>query len=358
VKLEPEKSIEKPLVLITGEESALRKLALERLLEAAQVLPDDFDLQTFDGDTHPNDWLAAAGTAPFLAERRVVIVRHVLRCDLDRAKGVSFKLPASALLVLVADDESGDDDRQRRLKTYRTGWEKLVKEAGGNQITCTVDSGAIKDLVRAELAKSDKRITDRGLDILSEMCAGSASRALEEVPKLVAYVEPEKTVQESDVNEVVVPAREWNVFKLVDSVVEGDVGESLRQLRILVGSPQKAEDAAFRNILPQLSRSLRLLWQARVCIDAGAQPGNPPEAVRVALLSKPNLATEKDFVRNKAMRTARRVSLEQISAMLTLLSNADSMLKGQLPSFSAMETLEQTVLKMAEVARPKLATAR
>jgi DNA polymerase III delta subunit len=148
------------------------------------------------------------------------------------------------------------------------------------------------------------------------------------------------------------------VFKLVDSVTEGDLAEALRQLRILVGSPQKAEDAAFRTILPQLSRSLRLIWQARVCADAGVQPGNAPESVKNALLTKPNLASEKDFVRNKAMRAARRISLPQIAEMLSVLSDADSKMKGLLPAFSAMETLEQTVLKMAEVARAKAGAGR
>ena len=355
MKLDPAKAIEKPVVMLTGDEGALRRVALDRILEAAEVTPDDFDLQTFDGDVHPNEWLAAAGTSPFLAARRVVIVRHLLRCDLDYGKAANFKgLPPSALLILIADDESGDEDRQRRLKTWRTGWEKIVKDATGSLVVCNVQAGELKDLVRAELGGFDKKISERALDVLSEMCAGSASRALEEVPKLAAYVEPEKNVQESDVREVVMPSREWNVFKLVDSVIEGDVGEALRQLRILVGTPQKAENAAFRNILPQLSRSLRLLWQARVCIDAGVQPGSASSDVREAFLSKPNLATEQEFVRNKAMRSARRTSLTQISEMLQLLADADCAIKGMLPSFSAMETLEQTVLKMADVAKAKV----
>lgn len=356
MKLDAAKALAQPLVLISGDEGALRKTTLSRLLDEAGVQPDDFDLQTFDGDSAPGEWIAAAGTSPFLAERRVVIVRHLLRCDLDRAKTASLKgLPASALLILMADDEAGDEDRQRRLKSIRTGWEKIVKDAGGAVIQCKVDSKDARDLLKLEAAQADKKITDRAIEVLLEMCAGSASRTLEEIPKLIAYVGAEKTIQESDVREVVMPSREWNVFKLVDSVVEGDVGESLRQLRILVGSPGKAEDAAFRNILPQLSRSLRLIWQARVCQDAGVQPGQASGDVAASLLSKPNLAGEQDFVRNKAMRTARRLNLGQITEMLALLSDADARLKGILPSFSGIETLEQTVLKMAEVARPKLA---
>ena len=355
MKLEPQKSIESPLVMISGDESALRRHALEQLLVAAEVQPDDFDLQTFEGETDSVEWIASAGTAPFLANRRTVIVRHLLRMDLDRVKENDFKnLPSSALLILIADEENGDEDRQRRLKSWRTAWEKLVTKAGGNVIKCDVNPKEVKDLVRAEVGKVDKKITDRALETLTEMCAGNASRALEELPKLIAYVEPEKNIQESDVKEVVMPSREWNVFKLVDSVVDGDVGESLRQLRILVGSPQKAEDAAFRNILPQLSRMLRLIWQARVCVDAGVQPANANDYIKSSFLTRPNLMTEQEFVRGKALRAARRMTLDQVGEMLQILSDADAGIKGMLASFSAMETLEQTVLKMAEVARAKV----
>lgn len=354
MKLDAPKSIGSPLVMISGDESALRRYALEQLLQAAEVQPDDFDLQTYEGDTDHIDWIASAGTAPFLGNRRAVIVRHVLRMDLDRVKPDAFKgLPPSALLILVADDENGDEDKQRRLKSWRNAWEKLVTKSGGDVIKCDVNPKEVKDLVRSEIAKSDKRITDQALETLTEMSAGNASRALEELPKLVAYVEPEKTIQESDVREVVMPSREWNVFKLVDSVVDGDVGESLRQLRILVGSPQKAEDAAFRNILPQLSRMLRLIWQARVCVDAGVQPANANEYIKASFLSRPNLMGEHEFVRGKALRAARRMTLDQVGEMLQILSDADAGIKGMLASFTAMETLEQTVLKMAEVARPK-----
>lgn len=343
--------------MLSGDESALRRHALEQLLEAAGIQPDDFDLQVYEGDTDSIEWLASVGTAPFLAERRTVVVRHLLRMDLDKVKPAGFKgLPASGLLILVADDESGDDDRQRRLKNWRNGWEKLVTSAGGKVIKCDIKSGEVKDLVRSELGKSDKRITERALDVLTEMCAGSASRAIEELPKLVAYVEPEKTIQESDVREVTMPSREWNVFKLVDSVVEGDVSEALRQLKILVGTPKKAEEAAFQNILPQLSRMMRLIWQARVCVDAGVQPGNAPDGVRASFMSKPNLGSEQDFVKTKALRAARRMTLGQIAEMLQILSDADAGIKGMTPNFfNAMETLEQTVLKMADVARPKTA---
>ena len=110
MKLDVDKAVAAPLVMITGDESALRRLALDHILESIGIQSDDFDLQSYEGDSDPVDWVASAGTSPFLADRRVVVVRHLLRCDPDRGKSVSFKgLPSTALLILIADDENGDD---------------------------------------------------------------------------------------------------------------------------------------------------------------------------------------------------------------------------------------------------------
>lgn len=354
MKLDVQKAVAHRLVMLSGEESALRRSALALLLAEAEVPADDFDLQSYDADTPALDWLASAGTAPFLAKRRTVVVRHLLRSDPEMAASPSWSsLPEYAFLVLVVDDEQGDDERQRKHRSIRTAWEKLVSVSGGLVVKCDASPGDLRDLVRASAAEAGKRISDRAVETLSEFTGASASRAVEEVPKLIAFVGDEGTIQESDVKAVVVPSREWNVFKLVDASVAGDAAEALRQLRILVGSATKAEGVAFSAILPQLSRSLRLVWQARVCLDARERLDSISDHTRAAMLRKPNLANEKEYIQGKAVRAAKRCDLEQIGRMLAIVADVDAKLKGLLPSLSAIETLEQAVLKMASAGSPR-----
>src|SRR5471030_1348080 len=119
MSFQPEKALKNRLILLEGEEEAWRQTALQELLAAAQIQRDDFDLQTFSADeSKPKDWFAAAGTSPFLADRRTVIVRHLLRLGIEELTGTKPKeLPPTALVILVADDETGDDNKQARLKT-------------------------------------------------------------------------------------------------------------------------------------------------------------------------------------------------------------------------------------------------
>lgn len=338
------------VVLLSGEEDALRTRALTELVEAATA-EDDFDLETFDaGDTGPTQWSASAGTAPFLSARRTVIVRHLLRCD-DLATAGWAQLPPTALLILVADDEGGDENKQRRLGTVRGQWEKAVKACGGYIEEFKTNPKELLDSIRQEAARLGKRISPQAGETLAEMCGGSLSRALGELEKLALFAGENETISDHDVRSVVMPSREWNVFRMTDAAISGDAAEALRQLRILVGSQSKAEDAAHSRILPTLSRQLRLIWQARLILDAKADPENLPDTVSRLLPDNPNFAKQAPFVKTKAVRTARAITLPQLATCMRLVSDADARLKGMLPSYSAMESLEQMLLQMVQTVR-------
>ncbi|RYG86987.1 hypothetical protein EON77_02890, partial [bacterium] len=199
--LKIDKALKSSVVLLHGEEEALRRRALADLLAAAGVGPDDFDLATIVADASPvAEWIASASTSPFLAERRVVVVRNVLRIDprlvssekanrpaRDRFVADLKSLPASGLLVLVADEESGSDDRLRRLGSARTALAKIVEEAGGTSAEFKADPKAAKTVIGSELTRLNRRMSPAAMDALLAMTGGSASRAMEEIEKLALY---------------------------------------------------------------------------------------------------------------------------------------------------------------------------
>ncbi len=336
--------------MLSGDEDILRIRALQELSHAA-TLEDDFDLQVMDaGENGPMDWSASAGTTPFLSSRRTVVVRHLMRRDEIETAGWA-NLPATALMVLVADDETGDDSKQSRLGTLRGKWEKAVKAVGGHVEEFKTDPKQLAESIRQEAIRLGKKLSPKAAETLAEMCGSNLSRALEEVEKLALYVGAGEQISESDVRFVALPSREWNVYSMVDAAMSGNGGEALRQLRILVGTVNKAEDAAFSRILPTVHRQLRLIWQARMALDAKVNIEDPPQAFLDQLPDNPNIMKQAPFVRGKALRAARNVGLDQLSACMEIVCDADARLKGMLPSFSAMETLEQMLLKMMEALR-------
>ena len=351
MNFQPEKALKHRLVMLSGDEEAWRQQALHELLVAAQIEKDDFDLATMSADeSSPMAWFAAAGTSPFLAERRTVIVRHLLRCEVDKIGTTNFaKLPEFAFVILVADDESGDENRQQRLKTVRKNWEKAVTNAGGAAFVMDSDPKVIKDSLKRELVKMGKGISESALSALIDMTGGNFSRALGELQKIEIFVGDQPQIRESDVRDVVMPSREWNVYRMVESVFQGQMPEALRQLRVLMGSSTKAEDAAFSRIMPTVSRHLRLLWQARACVEANlSNPSFVPDGVPKFLTEKNPLSKEAPYRVNPLLATAKRLSFAQIERCFAIVADTDARLKGSLNSFSALDTLERMLLEMSE----------
>lgn len=355
MSFQPEKALTHRIVMLEGNEEAWRQTALQELLDAAKIEKDDFDLQTFNGDeSGPKDWFAAAGTSPFLSERRTVIVRHLLRCGLeDLASSKPASLPQTALVILVADDEGGDDNKQNRLKTLRKNWAKAIKDAGGAVFLFEPDARAVREELKRSLTKSGKSMTEQAIGALIEMTGGSYSRAIDELQKLELYVGDQPQIRESDVRRLVVASREWNVYKMVDAVFFGQMPDALAQLRVLIGSQTKPEDAAFSRILPTISRHLRLLWQARACVEAKcSNPNFAPEALARVFPEKHSIAKEQPYRLGSLMNTASRLQFKQIEQCFAIVADTDARLKGGLSAFSSLDTLERMLLEMSAAVTP------
>ena len=341
--------------MLGGDEEELRRRAFHDILAAANIEKDDFDMVSMEADFQsPMDWYASVSTSPFLSERRTTIIRHLLRCDVDKLKSVDLsKLPESSLLILIADDESGDDNKQKTFKSVRNQWAKAIDKAGGAVYIFDPDSKGTLEAVRREVSNVGKKISGPAAELLVEMTGGSLSRALDELKKIELFIGDQELIREGDVRDVVVPSREWNVFRMVDSVFNGQIPEALRQLRVLVGSQTKAEDAAFSRILPTLSRQLKLMWQARLCVEARCNPTTPPPDIQKMFPAKPNLSGEPPYRQKQVMTLAGRLNLNQIEKCLVILADTDARLKGSLHSFSALEALERMLLDMASVVSTK-----
>jgi DNA polymerase-3 subunit delta len=339
--------------LLTGEEAVLRNRALQEILREAKVEKDDFDLEIFDADgSPPSNWLASCGTAPFLADRRTVIIRHFLRLDTTIPNSKPSRptidpeslaaLPESSLLILIGDTEADEDKASARAKK----WESLVKKAGGFVESWDGVTKQSEKLLRDEVAAMGLKISPRAGQVLLEMVGGSFSRASEELEKLALICENGE-IRESDVKCTVVPSQEFGVFVLTDAALGGDVGTALRQLKYLIGSGKKAEETAFAMILPQISRTLRLAFQARSLLDAGGHANKVPPDFELRLPERNNLLKEKEFVRNKAFALAARTTLPRLALSIEIVSKTDAILKGMGASYSGQDTLERMVLQLA-----------
>lgn len=338
-------------VLIAGDEHVLRRRVVADTLAALGIGPDDFDIEQFNADARPiADWLASVGTAPFMGERRVAIVRHVYRVS-KPAEALTKKavdaLPPTALLLLVGDEENAASmDAQRRLETSARAWTALGANKTLHRIECKVPPAQVQAALREDAAASGKTLTPAAAAKLAELVGYSYSLAFEELTKIALYVGEAPTIQEADVLAAATPSREWNVWRMIDAILAGQVGRALHDARVLIGRSKRPEEQIHAEIIPQFLRTLRLAWQAKAQMDR--VPASQYELVRPALSKAPEPG------QRAAAGLARRLSYAQLHACLAEVAHLDAATKGLAASASSLDSLEIMALRVAEIVRPKV----
>lgn len=349
MKSDATNAIARSCILISGAEDVLRRRLLAETLSGANA--DEFDQEVVLGDqTSFADVIGSAGTAPFLSDRRVVVVRQALRLSLPPNAGEMLAaLPETALVIFVTDEEpAGDDSKQRDRDSAGKALVAAIKAAKGTLLTAAIDDPKkMKDRLRDDARAMGKSISAVATETLAEMCGGDYSRSFAELEKLALFSGESGEIRESDVKLVVTPSRSWNVFRLVDTVVAGDVSGALAQLKTLAGTASQSDEAANRTILPMMARQFKLLWQARSALDQKKAVMD----LKSTWPSKPNLATERDWIQNRTVQAARRIKIDSIERCLRLLAQADAKLKGVQPSLNAFETLELLVLECCDAVK-------
>ncbi|MBS1716213.1 MAG: DNA polymerase III subunit delta [Armatimonadetes bacterium] len=341
-----EKALASRVVLLSGDEDALRKRALAEILAAIED-PDGFDREHFESDSPAGKWLASASTIPFLSERRVVIVRRILRADMSELSPDKLKaLPASSMLILVADEEASDSNREKGGSKGK--WEALVDQGGGYVSKLSTPPGAASQQLKAEATRLGKQITPRALDLLLDMTGGNLTRGLDELDKLALLVGTGSQIREEDVRMVAVPSREWRVFTLVDEVLDRNIAGAFTQLQILLEGA-KSDDAVFSSLIPTFHWTLRMLFQAVTLKEAGLTLSKISEEDASKLPTKNNLQKAHPFVAKKMERMAARLTSHRAAKLLKILGDADARMRGAETKYSTAETLERMTLEMAAV---------
>lgn len=335
--------------LLYGESYALIKERFEALLSDLQVGDDnDFDTSEYDATETPGDQiLAAVTTLPFLAAFRLTIVHRADRLHQDTIEKLTQvipALPASIKLILVFESVEKQTEAVKPLFT-------TVKKLGG-LIECAPPR---QQEIAVELEKRAKRAgytLDKGAaQALVLRTDGSFGDSLMELEKLFAHCAATKLITANAVNEIVPAGASWRVFELLDAVAEGKLGATLSNWRLLESAEGKPEEAALRALFPQLSRQLRMLWQARACQDLNL----PLHSEQASLIcperhSLPAFSSKSEWAAGKTMRLASKLSRQQISRMMELLVESEKRIKGQLSSISPRDAVERMLAEMCAAA--------
>ncbi len=202
----------KQVYLLCGEEAYLRRQYRDRVKKALLGDGDLMNLNCFEGKgIVPGEVIDLAQTMPFLAERRVLVIEN----------SGFFKRGGEALAEYLADPAPSayflfvETEIDKRSRLYKAA------SARGRVIDCkTPDEGVLKRWVVELLAKDNKRITQRDLDLFLEKTGTDMENIRGEVEKLVCYCLDREAVTVQDIEAVCVRQIGSRIFDMVEAVAD------------------------------------------------------------------------------------------------------------------------------------------
>lgn len=287
-----------------------------------------FDKQNF---SMPK-FVSACVSVPFLTRRRLVVFTNLttfLKLDEIKTglKSLFSQIPDTTALVIVELPVEDDKDNEKRRKREENKKE-LRKSIGDRNPRClfreySLPKGAqMQGWIRKEARSLGGAFTPQAAAILANLVGNDTRLAAQEVEKLLAYVNYQRSIEVDDVEMITSDYAEADIFAFVDAI-------SLQQPRQAMSLLQKLlEQQEPMMTFAMIQRQFRLLLQARDVIDRRGDPGEIAKQLRVH-----------PFVSEKLNNQARRFDLKQLEMVHRRLLDLDEGIKtGQIDINLALET--------------------
>jgi DNA polymerase-3 subunit delta len=199
---------------------------------AEQVGTDEFNSVVYDAEEFElSTMIADAQTIPFMADDKLVIMKHVAFEETDLL-GDFYALIDSIppFLTLIVVPKAID----KRSKLY-----KRMSAAGEIHDFEKMSGDQLKESIMNFLDRRQVKIQPRALDSLLVRVEGDAQKVMNELQKFDNYFSAGDTIQEQDIDMLVARNVEHDVFQLINAVVDKNKQQALEQLADLL----QTEDA-------------------------------------------------------------------------------------------------------------------
>jgi DNA polymerase III delta subunit len=227
-----------PLVVIAGKEHLLAAEVLQTILQRA--VPDesmrDLNVDMVDGsDSSSVGQIAAKARAlPFLAERRVVVVRGTIDLKADDRRALASAcsdLPDHAAIVI---DHSGTPLRAQGRKPADEALEFAASTAGGIVVDCTLDAKSCDRLIGELAAAAGVQVS---ADARALMASTESAAEIRSVIERLALTAEGKRITLDGVKSVMQSFDDVKLWDFTAAVHAGDADLALQLLRDVLAKP-------------------------------------------------------------------------------------------------------------------------
>lgn len=290
--------------LLYGEEAYLRKQYRDKLKESLVPEGDTMNCSIFAGkDINANEVADMAGTMPFFAERRVIIIEDSgwLKSGNDRITELVKSIPDTTFLIFV------EEEADKRSKLY-----KAITAKGYAALCEMQDEATLKKWIMGLLKKENKLITPEALNLLLDKTGTNMENIRREVEKLVCYRYYDEGITAADVEELCVVQIQNRIFEMVEAVAQKNQKQALDLYYDLIALKE-----APMKILALIARQFNMLLQVKEMKQKGYQ--------EAAIASQTGLNPY--FLKKKYIPQAAQFQMPQLEAAIRACVEAEEDVK-------------------------------
>jgi len=314
----------KPIYLIAGKEDSLVnaecRALVDQLLEPEQRTTGLFDAEP--AQVVVSDVLDELRTAPFLADKRVVVVRGADSFVSENRQLLEkyFDNPCpTGVLILTVSGWS----KQTKLAKKLAKVGKLISVAQPKPWQLP------QRLIKYARDAHDKKLTTEAAELLAELSGDELARLYSEIDKLALFADAEKVITPGHVEQLIGHNRIYGAFAVIDAVIEGRIGQAVARLRNMFAEDKVAE----YTVVGAFAFHFRRMFGAKVLLGKGLQPAEVAHRLRI-------WGNKDGFFRQVG-----KMTLEQIGGILKRLATIDFKIKtGQTKPEVAVEQLVLSLL--------------
>lgn len=283
-------------------------------------------LLSVDGDEAIiSDILDELRTLPFLADKRVVVVREAdefISKHRDILEKYFEKPAPTGVLILTVSSWPGNTRLAKRLPQVG----QVIEIAQPKR-------GAVPGML-VQYARDKHKVTlDKdAAELLTDLVGEELAMLYNEIEKLTLFARDEKTLTVKHVETLIGHHRVYDAFEVIDAVTAGDTAQAIKRVRNMFEQDKDAEYTA----VGAFAFHVRRMFQAKILLDRRTSQYEIANRLRVW--------SNKD----RFFAQIQRLSLRQIAGLLDELAGIDYATKtGQA---QAPVAIEQLVLRLAGAA--------
>lgn len=297
-----------PITLLVGTESALRDEAVGQIRDALFKDTSSRDLNSHlftAGQDALSEILMLAGTAPFLASRRLVILKEVENLeDAEKKELLAFLAhePKFACWVLMTDETSTTKS------AFLGGLGRLAKV-----VNCQAPyrDSEFKAWIRKRVTEEGKTIAEDAADLLIQRTGRDLSQIGSRIEQLCIYASGRKGILLKDVEDLCGESAEESAFNLYEALERGDFETAFKGLSKLLEEGAKPHEVIGAMVW-RFERNARI----KNLLDQGETPADIGYALRI-----------NRFFLEREIGQARRLNAGKFGRQLSALSECDQSIK-------------------------------